>query len=475
MKRRDFVQKSLCAAVSSAAFASLVTKMSLAHAATPKRVLGGGGDYRALVCLYMYGGNDCFNMLVPRSAPHYNTYSTTRGGIAIPSNQLLALNAVNSASDGALYGMHPAMMELRTLFNQANSPVALVANAGPLLYPTSQTQYQNSSVPLPPQLFSHSDQTVFWQTPSSDALSREGWGGRLADLTTAVGQNPALSMNISLDGENVFEAGRDVVPYFISPDGVEDLDMNSADTWPPGQQARRAVFNSLLNASHAHPLERAYSAQMNRTLSSFEQFDAALSLPLNAGVEAHFAYANEPLGNDWLGRQLQMVARLINVRESLGMVRQIFFVGIGGFDTHQNQLPEQADLLRSVSRGLNAFYQATATMGIANQVTAFTASDFGRTLSGNAGVGTDHGWGGHQIVVGGAAQGGRYFGSFPSLASNNNPDDAGWGQLIPTTSVDQYAWTLARWYGLQNSDRDLVFPNVSRFGAVNQHHLGFMG
>ena len=157
------------------------------------------------------------------------------------------------------------------------------------------------------------------------------------------------------------------------------------------------------------------------------------------------------------------------------MVRQIFFVGIGGFDTHQTQLTDHANLMRSVSRGLSAFYQATADMGLQNAVTTFTASEFGRTLSGNAGVGTDHGWGGHQIVVGGAVQGRRYYGNFPSLLAANNPDDAGWGQMIPTTSVDQYAWTLARWYGLQAGDRDLVFPNVSRFGAGNQPHLGFLG
>ncbi len=476
MKRRDFVQKSLCAAVSSAAFTSLATKMSLAHAATPKLILG-GGDYRALVCLYMYGGNDCFNMLVPRDAPHWATYNATRGALAIPQAQLLSLSPDVAASDGALYGMHPSMPELRALFNQADSPVALIANAGPLLYPITKTQYQNESVPVPPQLFSHSDQTVFWQTPSSDAIGRQGWGGRLADLTTVAGQNPTLSMNVSLDGENVFEAGQNVVPYFISPYGVEGIQMDSADTWPPGQQARRTVFNALLNANLVNPLERAYAAQMKRTINSYGQFSTALGLPLNAPMEARFNYAINAGGDiiDSLGGQLRMVARLMNQRASLGMVRQIFFVGIGGFDTHQTQLTDHANLMRSVSRGLSAFYQATVDMGLQDSVTAFTASEFGRTLSGNAGVGTDHGWGGHQIVVGGAVQGRRYYGNFPSLLADNNPDDAGWGQMIPTTSVDQYAWTLARWYGLQAGDRDMVFPNVSRFGAVNQHHLGFLG
>jgi uncharacterized protein (DUF1501 family) len=479
MKRREFVQKSLCAAVSSAAFTTLATKMSLAHAATPKLILGGGGDYRALVCLYMDGGNDSFNMLVPRDASHYATYSATRAALALPSNQLIALNSLNAASDGALYGLHPAMPELAALFNQTtgSTPVALVANTGPLLYPITQQEFLNESVPTPPQLFSHSDQSLFWQTPTSDSISRVGWGGRLADLTTAVGQNPTLSMNVSLEGENVFEAGQNVVPYFINPYGVEGIHMDSADTWPPGQQARRAVFNTLLNANLPHPLERAYAAQMKRTISAFTQFETALELPLNTLAESRFNYALDGQGNieDWLGGQLRMVARLMNVRQSLGMVRQIFFVRIGGFDTHTDQLAGHAGILSSVSKGLAAFYQATVDMGIQNSVTAFTASEFGRTLTPNSN-GTDHGWGGHQIVVGGAVQGRRFYGNFPSLLADNNPNSTGWGtQIIPTTSVDQYAWTLARWYGLQAGDRDMVFPNVSRFGGVNHHHLDFLG
>jgi uncharacterized protein (DUF1501 family) len=488
MKRREFVEKSLCAAVSSAAFTSLATKMSLAHAATPQRLLA-GEDYRALVCVYLYGGNDSYNMVVPVDASHHAIYAATRGALALPrtgsaGTTLLPLTSAVAANDGASYGLHPAMTELAGLFNRTTggaiagaSPVAIVANAGPLLYPITQAQFLDESVPTPPQLFSHSDQTVFWQTPSSNATSRLGWGGRLADLTTAVGQNPTLSMNVSLDGENVFEAGENVVPYFINPYGVEDVQMDSTDTWPPGQQARRAVFNTLLNANLPHPLERAYAAQMKRTLTSFGQFNTALELPLNTTVESRFNYALNGNGDidDWLGGQLRMVARLINRRASLGMVRQIFFVGIGGFDTHTNQLADHVGIMRSVSRGLAAFYQATVDMGLADKITTFTASEFGRTLTPNAN-GTDHGWGGHQIVVGGAVTGRRYYGNFPSLLATNNPNSTGWGsQIIPTTSVDQYAWTLARWYGLQNGDRDLIFPNVTRFGGVNHYHLDFLG
>ncbi len=478
MKRRDFVQKSLCAAASTAAFSSLAAKMSMAHAATPRIILG-GDDYRALVCLYMDGGNDSFNMLIPRDTTHYNIYNATRASLAIPSNQLIALNSLNAASDGALYGLHPAMPELAALFNQTTgpTPVALVANIGPLLHPITQQEFLAESVPTPPQLFSHSDQGLFWQTPTANTTSRIGWGGRLADLTTVAGQNPTLSMNVSIDGENVFAAGEDVVPYFINPYGVEGVYMDSTNTWPPGQQARRAVFNALLNASYQHPLERAHATQTKRTINAYTQFDTALDLPFNAAAEARFNYALDSGGNinDWLGGQLRMITRLMNARASLGMVRQIFFVRIGGFDTHTDQLANHTSILSSVSKGLAAFYQATVDLGLQNNVTTFTASEFGRTLTPNSN-GTDHGWGGHQIVVGGAVQGRRYYGNFPSLLAENNPNSTGWGtQIIPTTSVDQYAWTMARWYGLQAGDRDLVFPNVSRFGGVNQHHLGFLG
>lgn len=476
MKRREFIQKSLCATVSSAAFTALGAKLSLADAATraaAPRIILGGADYRALVLISLDGGNDAFNMLIPRDNPHYTTYASTRGTLAIVQNQVLPLNALNAASDGALYGLHPAMPELAALFNQAASPVAAVANVGPLLFPITKTEFQNGSVPAPAQLFSHSDQGTFWQTPSADADGRVGWGGRLADLTSAVGQNPNLSMNISLSGENVFEAGEVVVPYFVSPDGVEGIDMvQDIPGWAEHQQ-RRAVINTLLNGTLAHPLERAYSDKFQRTVGNFEQVNGALAQPFDPLVESRFSYADAN-GGDYLGRQLRMVARLINVRSQLGMVRQVFYVALGGFDTHDNQLPNQAGLLASLSKGLAAFHQATVDLGVAGQVVSFTGSEFGRTLTNN-GDGTDHGWGGHHVVVGGDVLGGRYYGRFPSLTTTNNPDDAAYGQIIPTTSVDQYAWSLARWYGLADSDRDLIFPNVSRFGSIGHHHLDFLG
>jgi len=489
MKRRNFLHRAACLAASSAAFTALSSKFSLVNAAS--RNLLGGTEYRALVCVFLYGGNDSFNMLVPYDQSPYNTYAGTRGIVAVPRNQLLQ---ATPTANGAAYGFHPSMPELRTLFNQANSPLAVVANTGPLLYPITKAQYDAGSVPTPPQLFSHEDQSTYWLTPTANTTDRLGWGGLLADEFTAQNQNQNLSMTISTDGENVYQAGNTVVPYFLSPWGVETIGAIDP-TWQEPIN-RRNAFNQLLGGPLDHPLERSYRDSFNRTVGNYGQMQSALGSTDVTQYNTQFntlfgpdSGAGEP---DYLGRQLKMVARVIAARSVLQMTRQVFFVGIGGFDNHANHQADHPGLLASLSRNLNAFYQALGAMSLQNQVVTFTASEFGRTLSPNgnqADDGTDHGWGGHQFVLGGGAlsggpvRGGRFYGLFPSLAlSANNPDDAGWGQIIPTTSVDQYAWTLARWYGLPDGagGRDLIFPNVTRFtdrtpSGTGQPYLGFLG
>ncbi len=453
--RRDFVRRALCATASSAMFGSLFGKLSLAHAAVPRRLAG--TDYRALVCVFMYGGNDSLNMLVPTDAPHYSIYNTSRSGLALPNNgALLNLSGLNAPSDGATYGLQSTMTGLRDLFN-IQRKAAVVANVGPLLYPVTKTQYQNGSVPLPEQLFSHSDQQVCWQSPNSDSTDRLGWGGKLADLFFSSNTNQTLSMNISLDGENVYQAGAQVSPYFMNSGGTESIWAIDNNSW---NDRRRTAFNALVNAAQSNPLERAYSAGIKRSIAVEQQITAALA--------AAPALAT-PFPNTDIASQLKMVARLISARMTLGMSRQIFFVSLGGFDTHDAQLENHPVLMGNLSAAISAFYAATVELGVANSVTTFTASDFGRTLSSN-GDGTDHGWGAHHWVVGGAVDGGKFYGSFPNLTSGG-PDDADWGQIIPSTSVDQYAATLSKWYGLADTDRSLMFPNLGRFASPN---LGFM-
>lgn len=456
MKRRDFIQRALCATAASAMFTSFAGKLSIAHAAATsgRRLLG--TDYRALVCVYLYGGNDAFNMMVPTSSTEYAQYQAARGGLALPQASLLTLNPSVAPIGGGSFGLSPSMPLLRNLFNQAQSPLAITANVGPLLYPITKAQYQAGSVPVPAQLFSHSDQTVTWQRPNADAQDRRGWGGRLADMFYQTNTNQQLSMNISIDGENVFQAGDNVIPYFVGQGGAQGVDF--VQPWNPD---RRAVFLALRDAAHGNALQRQYASVMRRSMDNEVMINDALD-------------AESPLATTFpdthLGRQLQMIARLINVRSALQMQRQIFFVGLGGFDTHDNQLADQADQLSELDGALAAFHAATVEMSLANSVTTFTASEFGRTTSVN-GDGTDHGWGSHHLVLGGAVNGRRIYGIPPNL-SVGGPDDADWGQIIPTTSVDQYAATMARWYGVPSGDMSTVFPNIGRFATAD---LGFMG
>lgn len=455
MKRRDFIQRALCATASSAMFSSFAGKLSIAHAAASPRYLLGTG-YRALVCVYLYGGNDAFNMMVPTSTAGYAQYQEARGDLAIPQASLLALNPASPPTGGGTFGMTPAMPLLRNLFNQTQSPLAIAANVGALLYPITKAEYQAGSVPTPAQLFSHSDQSVVWQQTRADAPDRRGWGGRLADMFYASNTNQQLSMNISIDGENVFQAGDEVIPYFVGQGGAEGI-------WyvEPWQADRRAAFIALRDAAQGNALQRQFASVVRRSMNNQVMVNGALEgeTPLTTTFpDTH------------LGRQLQMVARLIHVRNTLQMQRQIFFVGLGGFDTHDNQLADQAEQLTELDGALAAFYAATSEMGVANGVTTFTASEFGRTTSIN-GDGTDHGWGSHHLILGGAVNGRRIYGRPPDL-SVGGPDDADWGQIIPTTSVDQYAATIARWYGVSPGDMSTVFPNIGRFATPD---LGFMG
>ena len=455
MNRRNFIQHALCATASSALFTSFAGKLSLAHAAAMSGRHLLGNDYRALVCVYLYGGNDGFNMLVPTSTAEYNQYAASRGSLALPSASLLSLNPSVPPIGGANFGLNPAMPLLRGLFNQTQSPLAIATNVGPLLYPVTKNEYINGTVPVPAQLFSHNDQSVTWLQNRADAPDRRGWGGHLADIFHTSNINQQLSMNISIDGENVFQAGDEVIPYFVGATGVEGI--NAARAWNP---ERRAAFLALRDAAHSHAMQRQYASVMRRSMDN--------EVMVNQALDGAVALATT-FPDTRLGRQLRMVARLINVRSDLQMQRQIFYVGLGGFDTHDNQLNDHTDRLTELDAALAAFHAATVEMSMADAVTTFTASEFGRTTSVN-GDGTDHGWGNHHLIMGGGVNGRRIYGTPPNLTVEG-PDDAGWGQIIPTASVDQYAATIARWYGVPAGDMTTVFPNLGRFSTPD---LGFM-
>lgn len=449
ISRRRFLQWSLRAAAGAtgaAATAGFLNSLaaSVAHAQT--------GDYRALVCVFLLGGNDSFNLLVPNDTEGYTTYAQSRGGLAVPRSELLAIEPGNT--DGRGFGLHPATAGMQDLFVQGR--LAFAANSGVLLAPTTRADYQAGRA-LPPQLFSHNDQQDHWMSGEPGGPKFTGWGGRMADLLASRNANQRLSMNISLAGTNLFQVGDSVVPLSVESNGARPFDSLA------GQPDRRRVLQALIEQSAAEDrplLESAYGAVVTSALDN----GAAIQQALQAGPALATRF---PEGS--LGVRLRMIARLISVRERLGLSRQIFFVSLGGFDTHDDQLLNQPPLLKLVADSLKSFHDATVELGVANQVTTFTASDFGRTLTSN-GDGTDHGWGGNQAVVGGAVRGGNLIGRYPDLRLDG-PDDAGLGRMVPTTAVDQLGATFGRWLGIADSDLDLVFPNLNRFA---QRNLGFL-
>jgi uncharacterized protein (DUF1501 family) len=463
INRRNFLASSLTAGAlpfASSALGSLV--LAQAAAAQSRDITG----YKALVCVFLAGGNDSFNTVIPRDNSYYGLYSTARAGVgtglALAQNTLLPITSATPQSSGALYGLHPSMPEMQQLF--AANRCAIVANVGPLIEPITQAQFQNSSVPVPPQLFSHSDQQAFWQTSRPDTTARIGWGGRLADLLQAANTNGSLSMSMTLAGNNIFQTGNTVQPYSLGADGP----VERGGYFQPWFASRRAAIDALLAQSQAHPFERAFAQTQRRSLDNY-QF-VATALAGSAPLTTVFPTGTE---NDVrLSRQLKMVARMIRARTALDQRKQIYFVQVGGYDLHDRLLVEHADLLGSLSRCLKAFYDATVEMGIANQVTTFTASDFGRTLSSN-GDGTDHGWGAEHFVIGGAVNGGSIYGAMPTPVLGG-ADDAGWGQVIPKIATDQYAATLARWLGASESQIDLILPRLGMFPASGGRNLGFM-
>jgi uncharacterized protein (DUF1501 family) len=452
--RRRFLS-SACAAVGMTSLASTAFDLRriAAAAVTP--------GYQALVCVFLYGGNDCNNTLVPASGPDYNAYAAARGGLALPQASLRPISPLSGA-DGRPWALHPSLINLQTLFTQER--LAIIANVGPLVAPLTKAQYEAGTSDVPPQLFSHSDQTLHWQTSLPDQPARTGWGGRVADLVHSLNTNPRVSMSMSLADNNTFQIGNAITQYQVSSDGSIGLGgYYAGNDWnhPPS-----VALRSMLGQSYGNLAARGYRDVFQRALDQ----DALLATALAAAPTLTTVFPDTDLA-----RQLSMVARLISVSQELGLSRQVFFCAAGGYDTHGGQVGAQAevgahsDLLSELDGALGAFFSATVELNVVQQVTTFTASDFGRTYLSN-GDGSDHGWGAHHFVLGGSVIGRRIYGTPPVLAVDG-PDDSGEGRWIPSLSVDEYSATLARWFGVSSSNMSLVLPNIGRFGTAD---LGFM-
>jgi uncharacterized protein (DUF1501 family) len=460
LSRRAFARQACCAAVGTTGLLSSLGQLRVIAAAagdslSRPRSAAVPADYKALVCLFFQGGIDATNMIVPSDPSGYATYAAARSQLAAPQASLLPLSP-RTYSDGRRYGFHATLPALQSLF--ADGKLAVLANVGTLVRPTTLADYR-AGRNLPPQLQSHLDQAIQWQSSVADKPFETGWGGRLADLIDALNGNHQVSMSISITGKNYFQRGHTTQPYILGSGGAIQLNLGSGANGLAA--ARAAGLRAIVGTAPDNALAAAFGAT---TKESMEQSDIVLAA-LRAAPALRTVFPGSAVGQN-----LAMIAKTISVAQELGVRRQVFFVEMGGFDTHFSQDAGLTPLFVQINGAMKAFYDATVELGVANQVTTFTTSDFGRSYVPNA-SGTDHGWGNHQFVMGGAVQGGDIYGAMPSLTVGAN-DDTGRGRWLPSTSVDEYSATLATWFGVLPGNLPVVLPNIGRFAKPN---LGFMG
>mgnify|MGYP001200287016 CR=1 FL=1 len=456
LSRRKFLGEASCAAVGSTAlFSSLLNlRMAATAAATD---LSPNDDYKAMVCLFLQGGNDSFNMLVPRNQSAYNEYAQTRNNLALPQENLLPISSPGQSYSE--FGVHPSMWRLQELYN--NQDLAFVSNVGTLVGPIKdRNEFENTSRLRPSGLFSHSDQQIHWQTsmPQIKGAGPGGWGGRTADLLQSMNENSLVSMNISLSGVNVFQAGNEAFSYISGLNGGTEMVAYS-------DPFEKAAVDGLLELEYKNLFTSTFAKNTRRFIDS--------SIIFNKAIE-NISLTTQPEVSTRLTQRMTMVARTIAAHETLNHKRQTFFVRTGGWDHHSEVLNAQELMLGEVDAAVKYFKEAMDEIGMAEKVVLFTASDFGRTLTSN-GAGSDHAWGGNQFVLGGPVNGGRIYGQYPSLALSNSLM-LNRARLIPTTSVDEYSSELARWFGVSGGEMETVFPNILNFydPALITHPLGFL-
>lgn len=455
LQRRTFLKRSAALGMLGPSAAGLAMQLAAAGEAAAFTA----SDYKALVCVFLNGGNDHANTLIPYDTTNFNLYQNIRGSLAYAQADLTATTltpvVAQTLTDNQSYALNPALTQIRSGFNSGK--VAILLNAGNLVRPLTLAQYQGSSTlyPRPSKLFSHNDQQSYFLSQGTEGTT-VGWGGRMGDLALSSNGNSMLTA-ISVAGNTVFLSGNDTIRYQITTSGAVKMNPSLLGS------SAQANLKTLITQGSNHLLENEFAKVTQRSISLEAQITSAL-----ASVNLNTSFDTDNSSNP-LADQLKMVAKLIGARNTLGLKRQVFFVSISGFDTHDNLLVNHPKLLAKLDEALNAFYLATVELGVSSKVTAFTASEFGRTLTSN-GDGSDHGWGGHHFIVGDAVNGGRYYGTAPHVSITSD-DQVGQGRLLPSTGAVQMASTLARWFGVADSELGGIFPNIGNFPTAN---LGFM-
>ncbi len=446
-------------------------------------------DYKAIVCLFLYGGNDSSNMVLRTDATSFAEYTRMRNTGQDPIALLAPGTAVNGAAARAsparlggvlpiapkftvstenasnTYALHPSMPEVQSLFTAGR--LAVIANAGPLVVPLTRTEYTSNSKPRPPALGSHNDQQSTWQALGPEGV-KVGWGGHLGDLVASSNTNSVFT-SISVSGNAVFSAGDTTFQYQVGNGGAAAIGGITGNLFNSATAA--TTLRTIITGDNSHLFAKEYSSIVNRSINAQATFQTAFNASTIAAPTQYFQPSSATNQTNGLAQQLQTVARVIGARAGLGAKRQVFFVSMGGFDTHDSQNPSQADLMARLSHALAYFDTALANVGgvdLRSNVTLFTASDFGRTITTN-GDGTDHGWGSHHLVMGGAVNGKEIYGRFPIFGLNNNQDSAN-NAYLPVTSVDTIGSTLGKWFGVSDANLDTVFPNLKNF----PRDLGFL-
>jgi len=464
VSRRRFFGQASCAAIGGATMlSSLVNLKALAAAAVANATTTTyDPEFKALVCVFLSGGNDSFNMLMPRTPSEYAAYAEARSNLAIPLPNMLPVFPDNGG--GRLFGIHPALGNVQQMFN--NGRLAFLSNVGTLIQPTDKEMVWSGQGPLPLGLFSHSDQGQQWMTGLPGGRSGTGWGGKVADLIRDLNNNPNISMNLSLGGTNIFQTGQETIEFSLDPysgsSGIYGYGSN--DEWNVFDRMRTQAINSMVEHEYQDAFEKTYVDVIRRSRDGHVQFQEAVG---------NVPQLQTTFTDNYLSRSFQMAAYTLAAHEALGMKRQIFFIDFGGWDHHDEVLNAQQDMFTALDAALGEFNAAIDELGLTDQVTTFTMSEFGRTLTSN-GNGTDHAWGGNVMVMGGQVRGKNIYGEYPDLTLNN-PLDVGNGILIPQVSADAYFAELALWLGVSPGDLPTIFPSLVNFYMPgNGQPVGFL-